>query len=130
MTTSHHETPQTAMKKNVNAELLYCPLPLPIPLDVFPLLPPPVFIYFLPFKSVLCGVETTPYMHLQGRLRELGSTAKITAEIILFFFPRVKSNISPTDRFPSEKCVLIPVARGNKYSFTEGKQAHSLQLKP
>lgn len=104
MTTPHPEIPQTVIKQDVKPELLYCPLPLPVPRSFFSSLPSSVFVYLLHFKSVLCGAGTTSYMHLQRRLWELGFSAEIIAEIA--FFSRIKVNTSPTDGFPSAKKCL------------------------
>lgn len=71
MTTPHPKIPQTVMKQDVNPELLYCPLPLPMSLS-FPLLPSLVFVHLFPAYLFIASLE-------------LPTAAKITAEIIIFF---------------------------------------------
>lgn len=94
------------MRQDVNPELIYCSLPLPMPLSLgfFCCLPQCLFTYCLLSQY---SVKQELPIHAFVEERELGSSAKIIAKIILIFSPRIKVNISPIDEFPSAQKVSL-----------------------
>lgn len=83
LTTAHPKIPQTVMKQDVNPELLYCPLPLPVSFS-FPLVSSWAFVH-CSLEQELRGTRTISHRDLQRRHWELATTAKITGEIFFLF---------------------------------------------